>query len=370
MVDRFTRWPEAIPIVDITADTVAKTFYSNWIARFGSPKIVTTEQGSQFESALYNALLQLVGGKRIRTTAYYPAANGLVERWHRTMKAAIMCHQNENWVKLLPTVLLGLRSCYKEDLKASPAEYLYGTTLRIHGEFFTHEDPPEDPNFFLEDFRIHMREVKPAPAAHHCRRKTFCYKELNTCSHVFLRLDHVKRPLEQPYSGPHKVISRTDDSRTFTIEVNGKEMVVNVERLKPAHLATADVFEDPDTTSQNVRKEKSSSQQAVPTTLTTPSATAPADQQPSTSSNANSDSTQNQVQRLQPVFTTFSESLRTYPARKKQVHIDLNQNHIFQYSPAPKPLAASGGEWCGGKHTHNQTTQTLSHTIYSILKSN
>ncbi|XP_044597359.1 uncharacterized protein LOC123273938 [Cotesia glomerata] len=159
-----------------------------------------------------------------------------------------------------------------------------------------------------------MREVKPAPAAHHCRRKTFYYKELSTCSHVFLRLDHVKRPLEQPYSGPHKVISRTDD-RTFTIEVNGTQKVVNIERLKPAHLASADVFQDPDTTSQNVPNEKSSIQQAVPTTSTTPSATVPTDQQPSTSSNANSDSAQNQVQRLQPVFTTFSENLRTYPVK-------------------------------------------------------
>lgn len=114
------------------------------------------------------------------------------------MKAAIMCHQNNQWTKVLPTVLLGLRSCYKEDLKASPAEYLYGTTLRVPGEFFTHEDPPQDPNFFLEDFRVHMRNVKPAPAAHHCRQRTFCYKNLATCSHVFLRLDYVKRPLEQP----------------------------------------------------------------------------------------------------------------------------------------------------------------------------
>lgn len=37
MVDRFSRWPEAIPMVEASAETVASTFYTNWIARFGAP---------------------------------------------------------------------------------------------------------------------------------------------------------------------------------------------------------------------------------------------------------------------------------------------------------------------------------------------
>lgn len=99
--------------------------------------------------------MQLIGGKRIRTTVYHPTSNGFVERWHRSLKMAIKCHENRRWIDILLTVLLGLRTCYK-DLKAS-AEY--GTTLRIPGEFFTHEEPSDDPNIFLEDFHIHMREL-------------------------------------------------------------------------------------------------------------------------------------------------------------------------------------------------------------------
>ena len=81
-VDRFTRWPEVIPLTDITATFVAQAFLAGWIARFGVPTSITTDRGNQIESDLWQQLMHLLGSTRIRTTAYHPAANGLVERFH------------------------------------------------------------------------------------------------------------------------------------------------------------------------------------------------------------------------------------------------------------------------------------------------
>jgi cleavage and polyadenylation specificity factor subunit 1 len=94
-VDRFTRWPEAIPITDITAETVARALLTGCISRFGYPQTITTNQGREFESQMFHSLARLCEIQLSRTTTYYPEANGLLERFHRTLKAAIMCHADQ-----------------------------------------------------------------------------------------------------------------------------------------------------------------------------------------------------------------------------------------------------------------------------------
>ncbi|KAG5327610.1 YG31B protein, partial [Pseudoatta argentina] len=125
IIDRFSRWPVAISLKDTEAITVARAFYDNWIANFGAPKTLTTDQGSQFEAQFFTALLQLIGCQRIRTTAYHSASNGMIEQWHRILKAAIMCHANEGWSQVFSIVLLGLRTHVRLDTGASPAEFVY-----------------------------------------------------------------------------------------------------------------------------------------------------------------------------------------------------------------------------------------------------
>ena len=66
-VDCFTRWPEVVPLTDITATSVAHAFLTGWIARFGVPTSITTDRGSQFESDLWQQFMCLLSSTRIRT---------------------------------------------------------------------------------------------------------------------------------------------------------------------------------------------------------------------------------------------------------------------------------------------------------------
>jgi cleavage and polyadenylation specificity factor subunit 1 len=60
-VDRFIRWPDVIPIPDITADTVARPLLTGWISRFGCLQTIITDQGRQFESHLFQSLARMCG---------------------------------------------------------------------------------------------------------------------------------------------------------------------------------------------------------------------------------------------------------------------------------------------------------------------
>lgn len=236
-IDRFSRWPEAVPVPDATAETAAQAFVAVWIARFGVPKLLTTDQGRQFESHLFSALNRILGIKRIRTSPYHPVANGMVERFHRTLKQALKCHENPRWTASLPIVLLGLRCTLKEDLGGTCAEMVYGTTLSLPAEVLhpVSDQHLTEPAVFLQLLCENMRRIAPIPASAHCKGSPFVHPSLELCTHVFIRNDSVKSPLTQPYNGPFRVLKRTD--KNFTVMVKGKEAVISVDRLKPAFLA-------------------------------------------------------------------------------------------------------------------------------------
>ena len=239
IVDRFSRWPVAIPMQGISSKECAQALLKGWIQFYGTPISIVTDRGRQFTSSLWTELCQLMGATHNMTTAYHPQSNGMIERFHRQIKASLMAKANKNprWVEDLPLIMLGIRTAVKEDLGAAPSDLVYGEPLRIPGGFLC-QAPSSNSignNDYVLDLQHRMSKLCFTQPDWHgnTNAEEKISKDLDTCTHVFVLVSGMKSSLQRPYKGPYKVLQR--EQKYFTIQLpNGNEETVTIDRLKPA----------------------------------------------------------------------------------------------------------------------------------------
>ena len=115
----FTKFVEAYPIPNMEAETVAKKLVNEYICRYGVMDQLHSDQGRQFESAVYQECMRLLGVHKTRSSSYHPQGSGQVERCNRTIKAllaAFAADQPDTWDDALPMLLMAIR-------KLQSAEY-------------------------------------------------------------------------------------------------------------------------------------------------------------------------------------------------------------------------------------------------------
>jgi len=234
IMDRSTRWPEAIPMASVTAADCARALVDHWISKFGVPASITSDRGRQFISQVWQAVCELLGVLHVPTTAYHPQANGLVERLHRRLKEALRARAaGTSWAKELPLLLLSMRATCREDQQRSPAEAVYGSQLVLPGQLVSAEEPPEE---FYRQLELAMSGFKPVETRHNVPAGGQLPErppdKLMTAQRVFVRRGGHADPLATPWEGPFQVLKRSQ--HYFRIKIGSREETVNVSRLKPA----------------------------------------------------------------------------------------------------------------------------------------
>lgn len=127
-----TRFPEAVPLRKITAATVTKALIK-FFTTFGLPKIVQTDQGSNFLSRVFRKTLNALNISHTVSSAYHPESQGALKRWHQTLKSSLrkFCLETENgWDDGVPLVLFAVHEARQESLGFSPAELVFGHNVR------------------------------------------------------------------------------------------------------------------------------------------------------------------------------------------------------------------------------------------------
>ena len=134
IIDNFSRYVSFIPLRRATAVDVARALYERWISLFGTPEVIHSDRGTEFENRVIHELCAIFGIRKSKSSPYYPSGNGIVERLFRTTKDMLystMKATGKNWTDVLPTVEMALRCTEHSALKFSPYEIVFGKPMSI-----------------------------------------------------------------------------------------------------------------------------------------------------------------------------------------------------------------------------------------------
>ena len=145
--DYFSKWTEAYPLKNHTAQTVADVLVEQFVARFGVMRSLHSDQGREFESDLIAELCKLLGIHKTRTVPYNPKSDGLVERANRTvvqMLTTLVGEARNDWDDHLPYVMMAYRASVHETTQFTPNRLMLNHETNLPIDLMVGA-PPETP---------------------------------------------------------------------------------------------------------------------------------------------------------------------------------------------------------------------------------
>lgn len=249
IVDYATRYPEAIALPNIEAQTVAEALVTTF-SRVGIPREILTDQGAQFTSEVMRQVSQLLSIRQLVTTPYHLACNGLVERFNGTLKQMLkrMCSERpQDWDRYIDALLFAYRDVPQESLGFSPFELLYGRQVRgpmgILRELWTGKlDASETKTVYqyvvdLKNKLVDTCQLAQDELTKSSRRykRNFDIKARKQCfapgDEVLLLLPTDKNKLLMQWKGPFRVVAGIGDT-DYRVELWDKSKVFHVNLLK------------------------------------------------------------------------------------------------------------------------------------------
>lgn len=135
IVDSFSKWTEALPLLTMESREIAWKLYDEIICRFGCPDSILTDRGQNFMSLLLKELCQILRITKLSTSSYHAACNAQVERMNSVVLQKLRIYGNENqtdWAQLLPSIMFSYRTTPAIDsTNFSPYYILFGRECKM-----------------------------------------------------------------------------------------------------------------------------------------------------------------------------------------------------------------------------------------------
>lgn len=249
VTDVATRWPEAIPMKEITTEHVAEALVGVF-SRVGVPEQILSDRGPQFVSEVSDHVFRLLGISRVNSSPYHPQSNGQCERLNGTLKQMlrkVSTNRPREWDRLLPSILFAYRELPQDTLKFSPFELVYGRTARgpmsILKDLYIRRDLEEEVKSayqYVTDLEqrivdaVHVAQghyqLSAAESQERSAQKTVM-RTLKVGDKVLIFLPLTKNKLLMQWKGPYEVVG-VSGQVNYHILIKGKVKVFHINMLR------------------------------------------------------------------------------------------------------------------------------------------
>ena len=147
ITDHFTRYAQAVPCRNQTAQTTAKALYEHFIKFYSFPERLHSDQGRNFESKVIKELCKIAGTAKSRSTPYHPIGNGSAERFNQTllkMLGTLTTDQKTDWKSFIGSIVHAYNATRSDATGFSPHYLMFGWHPRLAIDAIMDTEPRND----------------------------------------------------------------------------------------------------------------------------------------------------------------------------------------------------------------------------------
>lgn len=249
-----TKFLDAIPIPDSTAQTIGTVFAREYITRYGAPRAILTDQGANFMSTTMKQISRLFKIKQIRTSAYRPQSNGSLERSHIVLTEFLKHYTDagKNWDEYIRFAIFCYNTAKHEGTNFTPHQLIFGAEAQLPSNLPPAIASSKTYPAFVLDLIANLREIRKRAADNinksKERSKLIYDKRINTQNfepgqRVFL-VNEPRSKFSDHYKGPY-VIKKIINNINAEIRITpNKTKIVHLNKLKLAHTREQEYVEE------------------------------------------------------------------------------------------------------------------------------